>query len=448
MEELEEGIEPGRFNIPKAGQGVAGYVGKVESGKGDASDINNDDLTPEQMAAKADAEIAERARLVAEGNDNGEGRTGNEGDDDLDIEVLTKKAQDTPDELSEKEYKALVKAGILADEEGNDLIKAKLEELSKKKPEELTAEEKKFIEDNHNEPDLIEALKESYVKSFGIELKEKYTNDTEGALKLVEDASKLRVKQHLQDVLNANKKFNEVYQHFVVEGRSLDTFVARNAEPEFKRIKLEEINDTNSKEANEAIEGNHIKVLKALYKSRGIGDEETDLLIQGYQDTNKLFEKAKAAKVVLEAEHKVRVETALKAEEDIRKAEDEAIEKQWNTVRETVIKNNFNGFSIPATDLPSFSKAILDPINEQGLTAMDVIRKQKMTLEKQMLFDYMLFKDLQVPGLKGVESKKRVLKFVNGKKENQSRKAALIGVLSDTQRNILKNINLKEALTN
>ncbi len=438
-----EEVVIGNFNIPKVGQGVAGFVGKVEaSDKDDHSD--DGDLSPEQMLAKAEAEIVERARQAAAGA--GPGGAGNEGDN-IDIEALTKKATDTPDDLTDAEYKALVKAGILTDDEEDNKTKVKLEELAKKKAEELTAEEKKFIEDNTNEPDLIEALKDSYVKSFGIELKEKYNNDTDGALKLVEDASKLRVQQHLQDVLGKNKKLNEVYQHFVVEGRSMDTFVARNAEPEFKKIKLEEINDTNSKEANEAIESNQIKVLKALYQSRGIGEEETNLLIQGYQDTNKLYEKSKAAKVVLEAEHKARVEASLKIEEEARAADDKAIDDQWNKVRETITKNNFNGFSIPATDLAAFSKAILDPINDSGLTAMDVIRKQKMTLDTQMLFDYMLFKDLQVPGLKGVESKKRILKFVSGKKENQNRKAALIGVLSDSDRKILKNINLKEALT-
>jgi ribosomal protein L17 len=451
-----QNVTAGRFNIPSQASGLV-KTDSVISGNDDSiiNGDNDQDLSPEEMEAALEAGAGIPDDLKGGTPDGEEGTQEEEGNDEVnqeEIASLTAKAESDPNSLTEDEVAKLIKANVIEDpnkktDEVDPKIKAKLDQLAKKDATKLTVEEKKFIQDNTPEPALIDSLKETYSKALGVEIKGDYTNDIAGAQKLADDVSKVRAQSLFEGFIGKDKNLKALYQHFVVEKRGADTFLLKNTEPEFTKIKLDQIKDSNADQVNQAIIGDQKKLLTTYYKSKGNTDDEAKMLIDNFETAGKLYEKAKEAKASLETVFNTAKEAQLKAEEEHRIAEEKSIEDQWNTVRDTLKKNDFSGFSIPATDHGPFMEAILNQ-NENGISRMDIIRQQRMTLERQLLIDYMLFKDMKIPGLEAKTAKgNRQLVFVKGKEDNKTRKVPTRGAdggLSQADVNSLKGINFKQ----
>ncbi len=417
-DELEIEVPIFNLNIPDNAAGL------VKGAPATPPATGGDDPTPEELAARADEAI--KAKEKADKEKAEKDKTTNTEK----VTELTKKAEENIDSLTDEEKEILIKAGVLKEEDTEEISK-KLEELSKKKPEELTDEEKKFIEENKvDEEVLINDVKKQIAEELGIEIKKEYTNDVKGFHELAEDIATVKLANKLSTLLETNKDFAKVYNHFVVEKRGLNTFLKSNSEPDFKAFKIREANSSNPEENIKAVEDQK-KILDLDLTSKGLEPDERKKLIEDYEDTGKLFTKAKDAYTRMDANDKAAKAQELEAEKKRIDDENRDIEENWKKVRETISKNNFNGFAIPEAKLAAFKDAILNPINEEGLTKMDVIRSKKMTLETQLLFDYMLMNDMKDLSLLTAKENKAA-SFAKGKESNKNRKLVFSKQASST----------------
>lgn len=415
------------------------------------TDVNStvgDDLSPSEMEALANSLLDKASKGKNKDKDNpddpnntddtGKGEPSsdpnNEDEDnpqekETKINELTEKFNKDQDSLTDEEIDFLKKEGLLEEEgEVDDETKQKLEELSKKDPNTLTDEEKKFIEDNKEEPEIIDSMVASF-KDQGVQFEENQTfdNNTEGALKLATHAAKQLAASMLMDHFETNPVFKSFYDHTIVQGKSVDTFVLSSKTPQYENYPIKEVSDTNTDKQNEVIVNSYKKIIKEALLTQVKDDDVIEASIEKFELEDKLYDKAKDSKKYLVELEKAEVAKKVKAEEAKLKEEEELAEKEWSNITSMLNKNDLgDGIKIPTADLKEFKKAVLVPIDENGRTTMDYLRA-KQTLSQKLLGDYMLFKKFSNLKNKDTSSKKRTLKFKKAADENSKRNPSRLG---------------------
>lgn len=407
----------------KIPENAAGYVGETSDEGGNTTE---GDKTPAEMEAAAEAALAKKK---AEKKDEG---GSNEPTVDTEaIDELKAKYEENPDDLSEAELKLLKETGGLEDTSNNDdepseeEIAAKLEELQEKDEADLSDEDKKFLKDHEDEPGLIDHVRAKALETLGVELPAdaKYTEDDEGLLNMTKDIASELANKQLSEHYQTNPDFAKFYKHTIIEGNSVDTFLASQSKPEYHDVEITDISDTNSTEANEQIINTQKEILTAALKAKGNDQDEIDLLIESIEDKGVLFEKAKQAKEYLKTTHEAKVQEQLQAEQEAKKAEEQATVEQWQKIQTMLDKNDLgDGIKLPTSDrreIEAFTRAISQPVDKHGNTQIDYMRN-KQTLGQQLLSDFLLYKGYDISGVKSEAAKSRALQFKKGKKSNET----------------------------
>lgn len=424
------------------------------------------DNTPDEMLQELDMELSEVQRgLMKKAGDTKVGKVETVETQQVDQETLNalvKKAQETPEAINDDEFETLVRAGIVDDDgtvaakdKAAKEIAEKVEALNKKKPEELTDEEKRFIADNApvDDDDVLSLIKKDYEAELGMQIQGQYTKDTDGLKRFVADVAKIKSEKAIEEQLAGNPRLKEMYQHFVVEKRSPETFVQRHAQPAFKSIKIEQVSDVDDTKTKEVKIANQKAIAEMYFQARGIAKDDYEPLVASLEETGKLFEKSKAYKSELDNAYNQQLQQVLAQEAEAVKAEEQAIEATWNKVRDTLKTGKVGNYGIPTADLADFTAAVLNPINDKGVTRMDVIRAEKgQNLETMLLLDYLLYKGLDIKSLVPLsESTRRNLQFKTGKEQNNGRKIVLKGAgenrTGGQQQRTRPNINFSQSRT-
>ena len=406
--------------------------------KGDST-VPDGDLSPGEMERLADDLLNKDEKDDPSGKDDKDDDTADpskdvntddnsEDDKETKVKELTEKFDKDQDSLSDEEIKFLKDEGVIEEEGIDEETKKKLEELSKKDKDTLTDEEKKFIEDNKEEPEIIDSMVSSF-KEQGVQFDEDQTfdNSTEGATKLASHAAKQIAASMLMDHFETNPVFKSFYDHVMVQGKSLDTFIVSSRTPQYENYVINEVSDTNSDKQNEAITKSQKSIIREALLTRIDDEDVIEASIEKFELEDKLYDKAKDSKKYLVELEKSQAATKLKEEEDRIKQEEELAEKEWKEITTMLNKNDLgDGIKIPVSDLKEFKKAVLVPIDDKGRTAMDYLRA-KQTLNQKLLGDYMLFKKFSNLKEGNKNSAKRTLRFKKAADSNKKRSPDRLG---------------------
>lgn len=321
-----------------------------------------------------------------------------------------------------------------ATEPTDEEIQTKLTALETKAENELTDEDKAFIDKYAGEElDEISATRqalETRYANYGVKLEGQYTNDEAGLAQLTDDIVYQVAQKQVEATFANIPVIADVYQHVVVEGRSIETFYDKVKVPEFKTFKVEQTSDSNEKGKNDLIIANQKKAISMHLASKGLSPDDIDNFINLYEDKGGLFDKAKEAIGALEKTHNDKVTATLKAEEERIEAEQKTIKETFNKVVKMVDTNNFGGVSIPANDLKLFKEA-LTKVDREGYTLIQH-KRSNLTLEQRVLLDYFVFKDLKMSNLQPAQATNRTFNFKGRAQENNQRGG---GRLSGAQAN-------------
>lgn len=344
---------------------MVGLVDKLQEQAFEAqnSHATDGDLSPEEKAALAEKEAAEKLKKEKENQQNS--TNNNQTDDE--------------------------------NQESDEEIQAKLDELAKKEEKDLTDEEKQYIEKYTAPPDEISSVKNTLQARFGLEFEGTFENNETGLTSLVEEAAPKLAQQMLANYFESVPYMSDFYKHVVVEKKSLETFLAKNEKPAFQNIEIKDTTDVTDDKVKEQLISNQKAIFKMDLAAKGVSEEDINGLIDLAEASGKLFEKAKAAQANLVNNHKAQVEAKLKEEETRIKADQLAVQQEFTKAVEMVTKNNFDGISIPETDVKAF-KDSLTRLDAKGYSVLDY-KREKLTLAQRLLLDYIVFKDVKIPGL-------------------------------------------------
>lgn len=305
----------------------------------------------------------------------------------------------------------------LTDEE----INSKLDEIEKKDQTTLTDEEKAFIE-AHTEVELdeITSVKQDMETTYGIKLDGEFQNSPDGLKLLASEMAPKIGEQMLLNYLSQVPYMREFFDHVVIGGKSLETFLVKNEKPIFTSIEIKPLADVE-----EASKPKMIDNLKTLLKmdltNKGNNEDDIVQLIQLYEANGSLYDKAKLAKESLTKAHTAQVDAKIKEEEAKIQAQEQRVQEEFKQVDEMITKNDIAGIQIPAADIRAFKDAMLRGLDAQGRTLMDS-KRDKMTLAQRVLIDYLIFKDLKVNGLQSkVPAQSKSFSFKKANEENNKR---------------------------
>lgn len=262
-------------------------------------------------------------------------------------------------------------------------IDAKLKELAEKADEDLTEEDKKFIETNFKEEESIVG---TLISQFGFEeLKpDAYEETEEGIMKLARDSSNLMAQKAVEQLFEADPVLKQHFEFKKLGGDSkkfIDTFYP---ETDWSEVKLSEDDESQWDET-----------LKADMRQKGFDSETIESMLKDFEIAGTKKERASKALVSLQTGQKTAKETLIAQQRAAKEqAEKDALEN-WKQV-ETLVKtsNSFKGIPIKEAEKSDFLRYISET-DEKGMTARDRAL-QSFKLEDSLLLDYLLFKNFDI----------------------------------------------------
>jgi len=301
---------------------------------------------------------------------------------------------------------------------GSDLDIDKNKDLDKddKKPinEPLDDEEDEDVDDKNNDDDSDDnsdddddsddngdnsrndddSIISSIAKSLGYELEKEYAETEEGLAEFTKDIAQEIAEDQLEGLF---KQFPLVQKHldFVMAGGDPEKFFdAYNPNKSFENMEIEQDDSRTQK-----------YMITEFLRSKGHDDEFIKDMINDYEDSGKLYDRAKVAQRNLSNIQKQERDNMVKQQQEAQQRAAEENERFWEGVANTIQEGKeFAGIRIPDREKAKFFDYISEPINENGQTRRDV-DYSKANIEAKLALDYLMYKGFNLKDIIDVKAK-------------------------------------------
>jgi hypothetical protein len=220
---------------------------------------------------------------------------------------------------------------------------------------------------------------------LGYDTENEYDDTTEGLLQLTQDVGSQMAEDQLDQLF---EKFPLVKNHlqYVLSGGDSQQFM-KAYDPN---------NDYSRMDVSEGDIGSQRAVLGDYFKTKGHDDEFIQEILEDYQDSGKLFDKATRAKDALAKSQAEQREEMLKGQKT-QQAETSRKQKEfWSGVHDTIENSTeFAGLTVPKREKSKFFSYISNPVTREGQTQRD-LDHQNAEMEVKLAIDYLMFKGFKL----------------------------------------------------
>tara|TARA_R110002012_G_scaffold6501_5_gene30378 strand:+ start:7649 stop:8728 length:1080 start_codon:yes stop_codon:yes gene_type:complete len=278
-----------------------------------------------------------------------------------------------------------------------DVEEAKKEE-PKEEPEDIV-EEKEEVESSEDDTIVSEII-----TKLGFETEEEYEDTSEGLLKLTQDMGAKLAEDQLDNLF---EKFPLIQKHleYVLNGGDSQNFMqAYDPQLDYSKMEVSE-NDVQVQKS----------VLGEYFKLKGHDKEFIDELLEDYQDSGKLLNKAKAAKDALTKMQTQQREELTAKQADQRKQQETQQKEFWNGIRKTIDDSEeFSGIVVPKREKSKFYDYISSPINKNGQTQRDLDHSDA-SMDVKLAIDYLMFKGFKLDDIINTKAKTKSARSLRDK---------------------------------
>ena len=225
-------------------------------------------------------------------------------------------------------------------------------------------------------------------------MENEYADTVEGLTEYVKDIAQEVAEDQMQDLF---QQFPEVQRHldYVLNGGESEKFYeAFNPSADYNNFKLTE-NDSMSQKV----------ILQQYFQLKGHDNEFINEMLEDYEDSGKLYSKAKVAKDSLaQVQIEQREEMQSQQQAQFEQQEQER-EEFWDGVADTIEGGNeFAGIRIPDRDKADFFDYISSPADDDGRTQRDIDYSQS-DLEIKLAIDYLMFSGFNLEDIINTKAK-------------------------------------------
>lgn len=234
----------------------------------------------------------------------------------------------------------------------------------------------------------------SIAKSLGYELEKEYAETEEGLAEFTKDVAQEIAEEQLEGLF---KQFPMVQKHldFVMAGGDPEKFFeAYNPRTSFENMEIEQDDSRTQK-----------YMISEFLKSKGHDDEFIKDMINDYEDSGKLYDRAKVAQRNLATIQKQERDSMVRQQQEAQQRAAEENERFWEGVASTIQEGKeFAGIRIPDREKAKFFDYISEPVNDNGQTRRDV-DYSKANIEAKLALDYLMYKGFNLKDIIDVKAK-------------------------------------------
>lgn len=249
-------------------------------------------------------------------------------------------------------------------------------------------------DNSDNGSDDNDSIISSIAKSLGYELEKEYAETEEGLAEFTKDVAQEIAEEQLEGLF---KQFPMVQKHldFVMAGGDPEKFFeAYNPRTSFENMEIEQDDSRTQK-----------YMISEFLKSKGHDDEFIKDMINDYEDSGKLYDRAKVAQRNLANIQKQERDNMVRQQQEAQQRAAEENERFWEGVASTIQEGKeFAGIRIPDREKAKFFDYISEPVNENGQTRRDV-DYSKANIEAKLALDYLMYKGFNLKDIIDVKAK-------------------------------------------
>jgi hypothetical protein len=240
-------------------------------------------------------------------------------------------------------------------------------------------------EDDDIEDDGEESITDSIAKALGYELEKDYADTEEGLAEFTKDVAKEIAEDQLQALF---EQFPTVQKHldFVLAGGDPDKFFQTyNPSLDYGQIEIDREDSRTQK-----------GFLTEYLREKGHDDDFIKDMIEDYEDSGKLYDRALNAQKHLAAGQAKEKEEIVTRQREAQKQQEKQTEEFWESVATTIEQGKeFAGIKIPDREKAKFFDYISKPVNKQGQTKRDV-DYASAEMDAKLALDYLMYKKLEL----------------------------------------------------
>jgi hypothetical protein len=249
-------------------------------------------------------------------------------------------------------------------------------------------------DDTDNSSDGDDSIISSIAKSLGYEVEKDYAETEEGLAEFTKDIAQNIAEEQLDGLF---KQFPLVQKHldFVMAGGDPEKFFdAYNPRASFENIELEQEDSRTQK-----------YMISEFLKTKGHDDEFIKDMINDYEDSGKLYDRAKVAQRNLATMQKQERDSMVRQQQEQQQRAQQENERFWEGVASTIQEGKeFAGIRIPDREKAKFFDYISEPISENGQTRRDKDYAEA-NLEAKLALDYLMYKGFNLKDIIDVKAK-------------------------------------------
>jgi hypothetical protein len=240
-------------------------------------------------------------------------------------------------------------------------------------------------EDDDTEDDGEGSITDSIAKALGYELEKDYADTEEGLAEFTKDVAKEIAEDQLQALF---EQFPTVQKHldYVLAGGDPDKFFQTyNPSLDYGQIEIDR-DDARTQKG----------FLTEYLREKGHDDDFIKDMIEDYEDSGKLYDRALNAQKHLAAGQAKEKEEIVARQREMQKQQEKQTEEFWESVATTIEQGKeFAGIKIPDREKAKFFDYISKPVNKQGQTKRDV-DYASAEMDAKLALDYLMYKKLQL----------------------------------------------------
>lgn len=239
-------------------------------------------------------------------------------------------------------------------------------------------------DDGGNDDDDQElSVTESIAKSLGFELEKEYADTEEGLAEFTKDIAKEIAEDQLQALF---EQFPTVQKHldFVLAGGDPEKFFQTYSPAlNYGEVTIEKEDSRTQKQ-----------FLSEYLKTKGHDDDFIKDMIEDYEDSGKLYDRALNAQKHLATAQAQEKEALVARQRDAQRRQEQADKEFWEGIASTIEQGKeFAGIKIPDREKAKFFDYISKPVDKQGRTKRD-IDYASAEMEAKLALDYLMYKKL------------------------------------------------------
>jgi len=251
------------------------------------------------------------------------------------------------------------------------------------------------VEDEYEEGEEGDASIANQISDIlGFEVENEYDDTVEGLTEYVRDMSQEVAENQIQELF---EQFPEVQRHldYVLAGGESDQFFqAHNPQNDFNNLNITE-KDTMTQKA----------VLSQYFQHKGHDTNFINEMLEDYEDSGKLFDKAQIAKESLAQVQQHQREQMYEQQQAAFEEQEAQREQFWDGVANTLEEGReFAGISIPDRDKSNFFEYISAPADDSGRTQRD-IDYSEADMDIKLAIDYLMYSGFNLEDIISTKAK-------------------------------------------